>query len=151
MTDPMTIEVFRQRDREGRTARPKLFLLASPDRSATPNALHDLERAVGAKLPRSYREFLTEFGGGSYGLTTVFSADPQSEWYLAARFDEERPLLPPGLLPFSDDHAGGLYVFEIIDGQANEPVLYWNSDGEIRQTQFGNALEFIARYAYQPA
>ena len=151
MTDPMTIDVFRKLDREGRASRPKAFLLASPDRPATPIALRELERVVGAKLPHSYREFLIEFGGGSYGLTTVFSADPQSECYIAARFDEPRPSLPTGLLPFSDDFAGGLYAFEIVDGQAREPVLYWNTDGGTRKTQFGNALEFIAQYAYQAA
>lgn len=147
----MKLDEFRVIDQEARLAKPKLFLLASPDSAASEEALDDLERAIGARLPMSYRAFLREFGGGNFGLTTVFSADPESEWYLGTRLDEVREYLPTHVLPFSDDFAGGLYVFEVVDGQGMEPVLYWNEDGGLVPTKFANALEFVARYAYEAA
>jgi len=147
----MKLDEFRVIDREARLAKPKLFLLASPDSAASEEALDDLQRAIGVMLPMSYRAFLKEFGGGNFGLTTVFSADPKSEWYLGVRLDEVRGYLPAHVLPFSDDFAGGLYVLEVVGGQAMEPVLYWNDDGGLVPTEFANVLEFVARYAYEAA
>lgn len=147
----MKIDEFRVIDQEARRAKPKLFLLASPDSPASEEELDDLQRVVDVRLPMSYRAFLKEFGGGNFGLTTVFSADPKSEWYLGARLDEARAYLPSNVLPFADDFAGGLYVFEVAAGQAMEPVLYWNEDGGLVSTKFANALEFVARYAYEAA
>ncbi|MBU1360163.1 MAG: SMI1/KNR4 family protein [Gammaproteobacteria bacterium] len=147
----MKIDEFREIDQRARRSKPKLFLLASPDSQASEEALADLQRVIGVQLPVSYRVFLNEFGGGNFGLTTVFSADPNSEWYLSARLDEVRKYLPSHVLPFSDDFAGGLYVFEVVDGQALEPVFYWNEDGGLVPTKFANILEFIARYAYEGA
>lgn len=151
MTDPMGLDEFRAADRAARVATPKLFILAPPDRPATERELEQAEQAISAELPDSYRAFLREFGGGSYGLITVFSADPTSEWFLGARVMQARAYLPTHLLPFSDDFAGGLYVFEIAEGQASEAVWYWNGDGGLTRTEFSDVLQFIARYAYQPA
>jgi hypothetical protein len=147
----MMIDELRTIDQQARLAKPKLFSLSSPDPPASEEALDDLQRHVGVVLSPSYRAFLKEFGGGSFGLTTVFSANSTSEWYLLAKLDEARRYLPEHLLPFSDDFAGGMYVLEIADGQAMEPVLYWNDDGGLVLTKFANVLEFVARYAYEPA
>jgi hypothetical protein len=147
----MKLDEFRVIDQRARLAKPKLFMLSSPDPQASEETLNDLERRIGVALPLSYRIFLREFGCGNFGLTTVFSADPSSEWYLAAKFDEARRYLPAHLLPFSDDFAGGMYVLEIVGGEAMEPVLYWNEDGGLVATKFGNIFEFVARYAYEAA
>jgi hypothetical protein len=147
----MGLDEFRVADRAARVTTPKLFILSPPDRPATESELEQAERAISVKLPDSYRAFLREFGGGSYGLITVFSADPTSEWFLGARVMQARAYLPTHLLPFSDDFAGGLYVFETAEGKASEAVCYWNRDGGLVQTEFSNVLAFIARYAYKPA
>ena len=81
----------------------------------------------------------------------VFSASPTSEWYLPTRQRRASAYLPPGRLAFSDDFAGGYYVFRVVDGQAQERVWYWNDDGGETPTEFADVLEFIARYAYEPA
>jgi SMI1-KNR4 cell-wall len=145
----MKLDDFRLLDREARRGKPKIFMLAAPDPPATEEALAELEKAIGLALPPSYRGFLGEFGGGDYGLVTVFSADPESEWYLAAQLDEARAYLPAGLLPFSDDGAGGMYVLRVSDGRAEEPVMYWHEDGGLVPTRFGDVLDFVARYAFE--
>jgi hypothetical protein len=147
----MKLDEFRVIDQQARRAKPKLFLLSSSDSLASEHALDDLHRNLGVALSPSYQTFLKEFGGGSFGLTNVFSADPNSEWYLVAKRDEARKYLPAHLLPFSDDFAGGMYVLEIVGGQAMEPVLYWNDDGGVVPTKFANVFEFVARYAYEAA
>ena len=147
----MTLETFREIDRRGRGEDPALFSLSSPDKCATAQEIEDAEHLLKVLLPESYRAFPMAFGGGSYGLTTIFSADPHSEWYLPRRQDEASAYLPDNLLAFSDDFSGGLYVFRVTNGIANDCVFYWNQDGGLVNTDYNDVFEFVARLAYEPA
>jgi hypothetical protein len=150
-TSFMTVEELQRLDARYRQQKANLFRLATPDQAATEAQLAEVEHAVGVRLPQSYRAFLREFGGGDYGLETFFSADPNSEWYLPVKQGEASRCLPEGLLAFSDDGAGGYYVFKVLNGQAQEAVFYWNQDGGESPTEFQDVIEFVARYAYEPA
>lgn len=145
----MDIDEFRDLHRRYAQAKPKLFALVTPDDPATVGQLEAVEREIGITLPSCLRDFLAEFGGGTFGLINIFSASPESEFYLPEKCAEAADYLPPGLLPFSDDYAGGLYVFKVHAGHADDRVFYWNADGGLVATQFENLLQFIARYAYE--
>lgn len=148
----MTIDEFRYVNEKYRSEQPKLFQLCASDKLASTLQIQKVEELIGAKLPADYQEFLKEFGGGSFGLLTIFSADPEGEWYLPRRVEEARPYCPNNLLPISDDFSGGYYALALKDNIATEPVLYWNSDdGGAITTEFETTLDFIARYAYKPA
>lgn len=147
----MNMDAFKRLDERYRSERPELFRLSASDKPATRDQLHYVEQAIGVKLPQSYRSFLEEFGGGCFGLLTIFSADPEGEWYLPTKLAEARTFVPQTALPFSDDFAGGYYVLTQEDGVALEPVFYWNADGGTTRTEFESVLDFIARYAYEPA
>jgi hypothetical protein len=147
----MNIEAFREIDREFRTSRPKLFSASPSDPPAEGSELDAVESEVRARLPKSYREFLSEFGGGDFGFVAVFSSTPESEWYLPVQAARAQQFLPQNLLPFSDDFAGGYFVFRIVDGRCEEKVLYWNTDGGLIETQYKDALDYIAACAYEPA
>ncbi len=147
----MTIEQFRKLDVALRAERPKPFLLMPSDPPAGAEAIEEVEKLIGATLPGTYKSFLSEFGGGNFGLITVCSADRMSDFYLPKKQAEIAKYAPAGLLVVSDDFAGGIYVLRVADGVAAEAVLYWNDDGGLVQTPFANVLEFIARFAYQPA
>lgn len=148
---PLTFEEIRRLDAHYRREKPNLFRLATPDQPATEGQLAEVERVLGVQLPQSYRAFLQEFGGGVYGLGTFFSADLNSEWYLPLKQGEASRYLPEGLLAFSDDFAGGYYVFKVLNGLAQEAVYYWNQDGGESPTEFKSVVEFVVRYAYEPA
>jgi hypothetical protein len=147
----MTIDDFRRIDAKFRAEKSNLFRLATPDAVASGEDVARVEQQLGVKLSPSYREFLLAFGGGSFGLTTIFSADPNGEWYIPRKHAETSEFLPSGLLAFSDDFAGGYYVLKVNDRAAEEPVYYWNQDGGLVQTEFDNMLAFVARYGYEPA
>jgi len=134
-----------------RAERPKVFQLTQPDKTATEVKLTEVAARLGIQLPMNYREFLKVYGGGDFGFINIFSADQTSEWYLPERQAAASAFLPKGLLAFSDDFSGGYYVFEVEDGLAAEQVYYWNQDGGLISTEFGNVLAFIVRYAYRPA
>lgn len=144
----MTIEQFREADILGRAKKPKIFALIPPDRPATQEEIRSVEVSIGARLPLAYARFLSEFGGGTYGLVAVFSADADSDHYFVRRVNELAAHVPQGLLAFSDDQAGGVYAFRVEDGNALERVWYWNADGGLVETTFENALEYIAQNAY---
>jgi hypothetical protein len=147
----MIVEELQEIDRRYRQEKPALFELSTPDKPASEQQLEEVERSIGVRLSPSYRAFLTEFGGGSFGFAVIFSADPDSEWYLPNKQRKARNYLPEGLLAFSDDFAGGNYVLKIVDGEAQEAVFYWNDDGGEAPTEFKDIVEFVARYAYEPA
>ena len=147
----MSIEEFRELHARMAKAKPKLFQLILPDPPASEAKLREVENSIGATLPGSYKQFLTEFGGGSFGLTNVCSTDSSGEYYLPRKQEEAKGYLPLGLIPVSDDRAGGLYVLKIEAGEAKEPLFYWNLDGGLQETEFANVLEFVARYAYDAA
>lgn len=151
MTESMTLEELRDTDSRYRREKPKLFELAQSDPPAAPEDLTAVEDSIGVKLPRSYRDFLTAFGGGTVGLAVIFSACADGVWYLPDRQRDAGQFLPSGLLAFSDDFAGGYYVFKVADGVAEERPWYWNQDGGLVRTEFANVYEFVARYAYEPA
>lgn len=147
----MKIEEFREIDKVGRSSDPEMFALSTPDHPASIEEIQNVQSLLKVILPETYQSFLSEFGGGTFGLTTIFSADPHSEWYLPIKNSETQEYLPDGLLAFSDDYAGGNYVLKIDKGRVKEPVYYWNQDGSLQPTQFNDVLEFIAKYAYEPA
>lgn len=147
----MNIEQFREVDARMRSQRPKPFLLIPPDAPASEQALVQVEQSIAAVLPDTYRDFLREFGGGSFGLTNICSADASSDFYLPRKQEEVSSYLPTQLLAVSDDFAGGLYVLRVAEGRAQDPVLYWNGDGGLSPTEFANVLEFVSRYAYHSA
>lgn len=151
MTEPMTLEELRSTDSRYRREKPKLFELAQSDPPAAPEELNAVEDSIGVKLPKSYRDFLAAFGGGTVGLAVIFSAYSDGDWCLPDRQRDAEEFLPSGLLAFSDDFAGGCYVFKVTDGIADERPWHWNQDGGLSKTKFANVYEFVARYAYEPA
>jgi hypothetical protein len=151
MTSQVSFSRFKEIDTAMRAERPKVFQLTSPDRVATEATLIEIESKLGIQLPSDYREFLKGYGGGDFGFTNIFSADPESEWFLPKMQKAASVDLPEGLLAFSDDFSGGYYVFLVENGIAEHPVYYWNQDGGLISTEFESILAYVVRYAYQPA
>ncbi len=144
----MNIDEFRVIDVQAREKKPRLFLRFPCDEPASIVMLKELENIIGSKLCQSYHDFLENFGGGRFGYTVIFSADPKSDWYLPKRLEKARSYLPSDLLPFSDDFAGGVYAFQIVDNICLDKVFYWNTDGGLKETEHSNIFEYTAVEAY---
>jgi hypothetical protein len=141
----MMIDEFIEFENSVRVAKPGIFRLAKPDQPASDKEIEDVEALLGCRLPMSYRQFLNKFGGGDYPLMNVFSAYPNSEWYLVRRVEALRELCPTNLLPVHDDQAGGLLVLKIVDGQALEPVYYFDWEtGKLSDIVYANVFSAVA-------
>jgi antitoxin YobK len=150
-TIDMTLENFHQQHLAGVAAKPKLFALIPGDPPASFEQIAETERRLGVQLPAKYQFFLAQYGGGSFGLTNIFSACSGSDYYLPLWHKESRRYLPDDLIPFSDDGSGGLYVLKVGIHSLGNAVFYWNKDGGLKSTEFEDILEYICRYAYTAA
>ncbi|MDP3229108.1 MAG: SMI1/KNR4 family protein [Acidovorax sp.] len=144
----MDITQFRKIDALGRLKRTAIFEAAPPEVPATESEIAAIESAMNIKISNKYKQFLTEFGGGNYGLAIIFSAKKNSEWYLPAQVIKTRGYLPPDYLPVSDDFSGGVYCQKLKDFGACEEIYYWNLDGGILKTDYSDIFELIGNTAY---
>lgn len=145
----LTIEQFKQQEAACRARNPGIFRLSMPDPLASDDQIDAVEAAIECRLPRSYREFLAAHGGGDYATFTVFSANPDSEFYLPAQVAKLQSLMAGNLLPVHDDNAGGLYVLNIVDGTAAETVQYWDWETrELSDQKFDSILDLIAEQVF---
>lgn len=84
-----------------------------------------LERGLAVKLPEQFCAFLTNYGCGYVGKINLFSARPESEWYLPLR---NARTLPASFLAISEDEAGGFYGFSRVGPECGPEVLYLYPD-----------------------
>ncbi len=112
------------------------------DALASDADLERVSRQLGVELPGDYAWFLREYGGGDFGLATVYSADEHSDFYVIDR----QPGKPDQMLAFSDNGAGDLYVFPVEDGVAADEVLWFDHEiDELAPSERGGFLGFVAR------
>ena len=147
----MTKNEFQQRLAEARQERPKVFAVTVSDAPASDSQIETLENLLGCSLESSHREFLREFGGGEFGFGVLFSADPESEWYVHAQL-EQSGLDASSFVPVSDNFAGDVYGFRVRNGRCERPMVIWDHEiGGIREAGFNDVYEFMDRYALRPA
>lgn len=146
----MTLEEFLERDRRFRAARPMRFARPSKDRSASDDQIRRVEQMLGCKLPQKYADFLRTIGGGDYASHSLFSADPDGDWYFPTLAARAASLVPPDLLPFCDDHSGGYFVFRIVNDEAQDSVWYWDyEDRTLSPTECADVFEFLVSRSHR--
>lgn len=111
----MTRDEFRTRVERARQEHPRWFDFTA-DQPLAAGDRQDLEKAVGAKLPDDYIWFLSEFGGGDFVFTVVYSADPSSSFHLPRKHEAVQI---GGHIPFSDN--GRLQIRLMVDCRAKDP------------------------------
>ena len=128
-----------------RAAHPVWFDLPT-DALAGDADLVRVSRRLGVELPSDYAWFLREYGGGDFGLATIYSAEEGSDLYV---IDHQPAESDEALLAFSDNGAGDLYVFPVKDGVAADTVLVRDHEtGELAARADG-FLSFVAETGLQ--
>jgi len=92
------------------------------DVDATNETIRMAEKELGVVLPQKYKEFVTEYGGGFFAFTNVFSIDLDSNWNILRRNKEAEPYLPERFIAISDDETGGLFGFLVDEGQCSDNI-----------------------------
>jgi len=147
----MNLEDFKVRYQKARQERPKVFEYMQIDPPASDVELDAVEEIMGCTFENSHRAFLKEFGGGEFGLGLLFSANEQSEWYVPSQVSNQS-LPADRFFPVSDNFAGDIYGFEVINGRCVAPLkVYDHETSELKDTEFADVYEFMDRYALRPA
>jgi hypothetical protein len=120
----MTNEEFRELVTRVRAEHPVWFALES-DPPATPAEIRTAEKLLGVTLPREYKEFVAEYGGGLFAMANVYSCSEGSEWNIAA-MSKEFPLSGQRLLAVGDNGCGDAWVVRIDEsGRCTEGIYFW--------------------------
>ena len=146
----LTIEEFKRQEEACQALKPGRFRLARPDPPASVNQINTVEEAIGIRLPDSYRQFLSSAGGGDYPLLSIFSANPESAFYLPRRLADLQSVIGANLLPVHDDQAGGLRVLKVSRGEASESVYYWDWETrELSGPRYESVLDMVADCSFR--
>jgi hypothetical protein len=144
----ITINDFKIIDSESRQKRPKIFLLSESEPKPTKKEIEALEEILSCRLPSSYKDFISAFGGGDYGLTCIFSVLPSSKWYILNKHECLPIDVRKNYIPFSDDGCGGFFLFKKQSESYLEAVHYWNVDGELAVRPYKNLFEYLLEFAF---
>ncbi len=130
--------------RSAKAEHPLWFDL-EPDENPDADRLEQVEKTLGARLPADYTWFLTEYGGGDFAFASIYSADPESDLYIAHNQGHAQRST---FVAFSDDGTGNLLLFPVVGGVAQDEVIICDHETqEIRLTQDDGFLDFVLRVA----
>jgi cell wall assembly regulator SMI1 len=110
----------------------------SRESPASLELIHRLEQRIGASLPPSYRDYLTEQDGGrladnSEAAKTVFGLGDVPDWAnIWDKLDTYQGRIPTWLLPVAQDEYGNLFTIS-LRSQDNGSVWFWDHEEEANE------------------
>jgi hypothetical protein len=98
------------------------------DPPATDEQVTAAEEALGVKLPPEYIQFVKRYGGGEFGLGTVYSVD-DGEFNIVER-NREYYLPFPGFVAISPNDMGDYWGVECDGGRCSSTVRFLDHETE---------------------
>lgn len=145
----MTLDEFATIHARHKEAEPLRFSKLPPDRLASADDLQMVQNKLDVVLPEKLVTFLSRYGGGDFLRLAIFSAQPDSRWYLPARNGAGLRNVPHDFLIVSDDGCGGNYGLRIEGRVVGDPIFYNDTDdGSVTRTEYADIFEFVAANAY---
>ncbi|MFD5284335.1 SMI1/KNR4 family protein [Streptomyces rubrogriseus] len=133
-------------------ARTKRAALSSPEdfeafeeRAASEEDLRAAERALHARLPEDYREFMKRHGGGMFlflDLLPISGSDGQEDDLLKVNLREFADVDFVAVAPVG---TGDWWGFSVIDGHCVDQVSFWDHEDGRVQFEADDFLGFLAR------
>lgn len=143
----MTIRQLKEFIHNNMLKSSEIFLMDPPDPLATDSDIDKVVDAIGFDLPKLYRDFLIEFGGGSFGFVDIYSVYEFGTHYILKILDLERIFIKNGILPVSDDYCGGVYCIKLREIN-DEYIYYSDEEGNLIKTNFYNIYKFVAAHSF---
>ena len=107
----------------------------------------EAEINLGISLPTDYINFVSEYGGGYFAFSNVFSLEKRSDWNLVDLNNKYREIVSGHVL-ISENNLGDFYGFKITDGICGPEIYYY--DHEVAQWQkssYENLFEYLKVFA----
>ena len=106
--------------------KPKLFGLDA-DEIPTITDIDMIEKYYGIVFPKSYKEFVLQYGGGYFAFTVVYSFDKQSSFYIKNNVTTEF-INSNQIFPVIDFETGDLAGFRINNGICEDSIVLYNHE-----------------------
>lgn len=144
----MDISEFMSIVSEVKENKPILFGLES-DKAASDNEIEQIEEYYGVELPKNYKEFLKEFGGGYFGYIVVYSCDRNSRFYLGNNVLKEW-IDTYNFFPVMDFETGDLCGFKIYDNKCDEHMCIFNhGEQPVIEETGDNLFQALVKYGFK--
>lgn len=144
MTEPTSFAYLRVLIEKCRDEHPNWFRLER-DEPATPEQIGTVEAALGCRLPSSYVEFVSEFGGGDFAFTVIYSPSPESESSIIEA-NGQPWVNREGFVAFADTGTGDYFGWEVADGLAGDKVMLLDHTvEELRPCDYDDFFDFVIR------
>ena len=125
---------FQNKVREMSEKKPRLFALES-DAKVDIERIADVEKYYDIILPDSYKNFVSQYGGGYFGFIVVYSCDCNGMFYIKDNVLKEW-VVKKSFLPVVDLETGDLLGFEIDAGICKSKVtMYLHEEESLQEMQ----------------
>lgn len=142
----MRFEDFQELVSRRRADKPIWFAISADD-APDNETLENTEAELNVTLPKEYKKFLIEFGGGYFALSNVFSLQVGSDWNLLEKNKRHADILQ-GHIIISENGVGDFFGFKIDNGACSSKVRFFDHEEcAWKPTKYDDLLEYLSRFA----
>ena len=123
---------------------PRIFGLNS-DCMPTAEDIELLEKYYNIVFPKSYKEFLLQYGGGYFAYTVVYSLDVQSPFYIKNNVSLEF-VKNNNIFPIIDFETGDLAGFKVNNGICEDIIILYSHEEKILSDTKMNFYDALGKY-----
>ncbi|AHF07945.1 SMI1/KNR4 family protein [Desulfitobacterium metallireducens] len=139
----MDFTMFSKVVNETRICHPVWFGLES-DLKSSDEDITFIETNLMLRLPKEYKEFIKEYGGGYFAFTVIFSGIKESEWFIVSKNKEAGVVTSYNFLAVSNNGAGDYYGFKVVDGICESSISVWDHEEKgVKPTTYKNLYHYI--------
>lgn len=124
---------------------PVWFGLESDSR-ANDAVVKAAESQLRCKLPRDYVEFVSEYGGGYFAFSNIYSLEDGSDWNLV-EINNKYEHLRDGHILISENGVGDFYGFKSDIDSSSRLYFYDHEEDVWLDSEFGNLYDYLCKYA----
>lgn len=124
--------------------KPKIFGLDA-DEIPTVTDIEMIEKYYEIVFPKSYKEFVLQYGGGYFAFTVVYSFDKQSSFYIKNNVTTEF-INTNQIFPIIDFETGDIAGFRINDGICEDSMMLYNHEEKMLSELRIDLYEALVKY-----
>ena len=137
----MDFKVFKEVVKKVQIKTPFLFELGH-DNIPTAEDIIAFQKQHKILFPEKYIQFLSNFGGGYFGYTNIYSLDRDSHFFVF----NHNPSILEDLLFIADNGCGDSYAFRIQNSRCSEEIVFYDHEnGTVQNTDFSDVLEYLVK------
>lgn len=142
----MDFEAFKELVEKIKNEHPVWFGMDS-DEIPYEAAVTEAEVKLGVKLPTDYKKFISEYGGGYFAFSNVFSLEDGSDWHLVDQ-NYKYDAIREGHVLVSENGFGDFYGFKVVDGVCETKIYFYDHEVELwQESSYSSLFDYLEEFA----